>query len=168
MITAALYGHNSPETGYLVEDYPYGGYRTQIRFWLEHSPKKGYRYCSQTKNPKTGSWNNPKKSTYALIAANMYLDEKAHCHWRAITEYSSAEECLAFARDFPNSDSRKCLLVWCMKKAAFVKAYAEGTAYMSYNGVKQEHSEEEKIRLLKELEVWRAAVNELKDKGEGK
>src|SRR3990170_1289756 len=73
----ALYGHTSEATAYLVADYPYGfRERTQIRYWLEGKPKKGWRFMSQTLNPKTSRWNKPKASTYTEWGAAMYLDDK--------------------------------------------------------------------------------------------
>jgi hypothetical protein len=37
MMTQILTDHTSPETAYLVEDYPYGfRLRCQIRYWLEY------------------------------------------------------------------------------------------------------------------------------------
>lgn len=84
-----LKGHVSPETAYLVDDYPYGfRLRCQIRYWLEHDPKKGTRLCSQTSNPKVAGlkWNKPKKSTYSPVGV-MYLDDKGHCHWHAVDYY---------------------------------------------------------------------------------
>lgn len=37
-------------------------------------------FVSQTLNPKTGSWNKPKRGTYADFCGQMYLDELAeHC-----------------------------------------------------------------------------------------
>jgi hypothetical protein len=60
-----LHGHTSEATAYLVADYPYGfRERTQIRYWLEAKPKRGWRFVSQTLNPKTDRWNKPKESTY--------------------------------------------------------------------------------------------------------
>src|SRR5437762_10605235 len=39
-----LSGHISPETAYVVKDYPYGfRLRCQIRYWLEYKPSKGDR-----------------------------------------------------------------------------------------------------------------------------
>jgi hypothetical protein len=44
-----LFGHTSPETAYVVEDYPYGfRLRCKIRYWLEFKAKKGFRLVSQT------------------------------------------------------------------------------------------------------------------------
>lgn len=63
-----LYGHTSPETACIVEDYPYGfRLRTQIRYWIETKEKYGQRFVSQTLNPKTGKWNKPKAGTYNPI-----------------------------------------------------------------------------------------------------
>ena len=75
-----LEGHNSPETARVVDDYPYGfRLRCKIRYWLEWKKGKGFRFVSQTTNPKkpfgalnleTGErsapWNKPKASTYTL------------------------------------------------------------------------------------------------------
>lgn len=48
-----LTGHTSPETAYVVQDYPYGfRLRCQIRYWLEFKAGKGVRLVSQTSNPK--------------------------------------------------------------------------------------------------------------------
>jgi len=45
-------------------DYPYGSMKCYITFDVEFKPKKGYRYVTQTTNPKTGCVNKPKKGTY--------------------------------------------------------------------------------------------------------
>lgn len=72
---AILHGHTDEATAYVVDDYPYGRLRTQIRYWIESVERKGDRFCAQTLNPKTGRWNKPKKSTYAPVMA-MYLEEQ--------------------------------------------------------------------------------------------
>src|SRR5215475_9411123 len=85
-----LKGHTSPETAYLVDDYPYGyTLRCKIRYWLEFKPGKGFRFVSQTTNPKKGHvWNKPKASTYCRFGGCMFLDEKGHVHWAGLSEYS--------------------------------------------------------------------------------
>ncbi|GAA4852527.1 hypothetical protein [Saccharopolyspora rosea] len=82
-----LNGHTSPETAYVVDDYPYGRrLRCKIRYWIETGEKgsaKGkQRFVSQTTNPKVPGevWNKPKASTYALMAV-MYLDHNDHVQW---------------------------------------------------------------------------------------
>lgn len=92
-----LKGHTSPETAYLVPDYPYGfTLRCKIRYWLETN-KHGTRFVSQTSNPKASGfggdvWNKPKASTYCKFAGCMYLDEQGHVQWSGLTEYSTAAE----------------------------------------------------------------------------
>ncbi len=94
-----LSGNNSEETAFVVDDYPYGfKLRTMIRFWIE-SGKAGERAVSQTKNPKNGRWNTPKKSTYSLIKV-MGLDEKGHVVFDGIGAYCSLEEAKNFNECF--------------------------------------------------------------------
>lgn len=90
-----LSGHVSPETAFVVEDYPYGfRLRCKIRYWLECSPSKGVRFVSQTTNPKVAGerWNKPKASTYCRFGGAMYLDEKEHVQWTGLSEYCDAEK----------------------------------------------------------------------------
>jgi hypothetical protein len=88
-----LYQHVSPETAYVVDDYPWGfRLRTTIRYWIESKNAKngGQRFASQTINPKTGQWCKPKYSTYSTIMV-MYLDEKEHVHVTSLNTYSKTE-----------------------------------------------------------------------------
>lgn len=67
--TETLAGHTSPETGFVVDNYPYGyTLRTQIRYWIETKKGFGQRFCSQTLNPKTSQWNKPKAGNYHVLA----------------------------------------------------------------------------------------------------
>lgn len=76
-----LRGHVSPETAYVVDDYPYGfRLRCKIRYWVESNGKKGSRVASQTTNPKVPGrevWNRPKYSTYSDLVF-LYLDDAGH------------------------------------------------------------------------------------------
>src|SRR5208282_6778802 len=88
-----LRGHTSPETAYVVEDYPYGfRLRCKIRYWLENKAGHGSRLVSQTTNPKVAGevWNKPKASTYASGLCFMYLDEQGHLQWTSLNCYSDA------------------------------------------------------------------------------
>ena len=88
-----LRGHTSPETAYLVDDYPYGfRLRCKIRYWLEHKIGYGHRLVSQTSNPKVAGepWNQPKASTYGSGLAFMFLDEQGHVQWTHFDCYSHA------------------------------------------------------------------------------
>jgi hypothetical protein len=91
--------HTSAETAYVVNDYPYGfRLRCKIRYWLEHHPKRGFRFVSQTTNPKrdNATWNKPKASTYVRFGAAMYLDDAGHVQWAGLSEYCSGAEAQAF------------------------------------------------------------------------
>lgn len=94
-----LIGHTSPETAYLVDDYPYGyTLRCKIRYWTEYSPKHGMRFCSQTTDPRkiSNHWNKPKKGTYADLIV-LYLDEKQHVTGTSVSfAYDDADKILAF------------------------------------------------------------------------
>jgi hypothetical protein len=94
-----LKGHVSPETAYVVDDYPYGfQLRCKIRYWLEYKKGKGFRLVSQTSNPKRGHvWNKPKASTYQRFGGCMFLDENGHVQWNGLNEYSNGAEAQAFA-----------------------------------------------------------------------
>jgi hypothetical protein len=84
-----LTGHTSPETALVVEDYPYGfKLRCKIRYWLEFSPTKGFRFCHQTTNPKKSVevWNAPKKSTYSMLGV-MGLNDEGHVTWTGLSIY---------------------------------------------------------------------------------
>lgn len=100
-----LYQHVSPETAYVVNDYPWGfRLRTTIRYWIESKDAKngGQRFGSQTINPKTGQWCKPKYSTYSPIVV-MYLNEKEHVHFTCLNTYSKTETINKFKEDhLPN------------------------------------------------------------------
>jgi hypothetical protein len=98
-----LLGYDSETNAYLVEDYPYGfRQRTQIRYWIE-TTNRGDRFCSQTKNPKSGRWNKPKKSTYQTLGA-MYLDDQEHVAWRTLNNFSNPDEVIAFLQEIGGED----------------------------------------------------------------
>jgi hypothetical protein len=90
-LARVLSGHTSPETAFVVDDYPYGfRLRCKIRYWLEFRKGFGFRLMSQTTNPKrpeTEVWNKPKGSTYNYIGA-MWLDSIGHVHWTGVSEYN--------------------------------------------------------------------------------
>ena len=97
-----LFGHTSPETAYVVDDYPYGfRLRCKIRYWLEYHPKRGFRFMSQTTNPKRGNiWNKSKASTYVRFGAALYLNDEDHVEWSGLSEYSTGAEASAWFEKF--------------------------------------------------------------------
>ena len=97
-----LHGHTSPETAYVVEDYPYGfRLRCKIRYWIETRPGFGQRFMSQTTNPKRDGevWNKPKGSTYAVRCV-LVLDDIGHVSSVGHSIYASREEVEAFEAAF--------------------------------------------------------------------
>ena len=149
-----LYGHTSEATAYLVDDYPYGfRERTQIRYWLEQKPKKGWRFVSQTLNPKTNRWNKPKASTYADWAAAMYLDEKGHVQWTGVGPYTDEQQFLAFVTTFPGADMRELRKV-VPAKQRFLSDLISGKRFFTINNVRQPVSEADVERHHNELAIW--------------
>lgn len=127
-----LFNHVSPETAYVVEDYPYGfRLRCKIRYWLEHREGKGFRLVSQTTNPKRpgAPWNKPKASTYAASGAAMYLDSDGHVGWSALTEYSDAAESMKWRDTFGAAVpevGRAAMNKWIAAKVAYDAARKPG------------------------------------------
>src|SRR5262245_18083617 len=119
-----LNGHTSPDTAYVVDDYPYGfTLRCRIRYWLEYKPNKGFRFVSQTSNPKrAGIWNKPKASTYCRFGACLYLDDNGHVKWSGLTEYSDAREAKAYLDtygDGVHEGGQDTLRRWVAAKVAY-------------------------------------------------
>ena len=119
-----LKGHTSPETAYVVEDYPYGfRLRCKIRYWLEYKPKAGFRLVSQTSNPKRGDvWNKPKASTYSQFGGCMFLDDNGHVQWKGLSEYSGMKEAQEFQAEFGEGvpeAGREILRRWVAAKVAY-------------------------------------------------
>lgn len=72
-----LFGHTSPDTAYVVDDYPFGfRLRCKIRYWVEYKKGFGRRVVSQTSDPRSPvlSWNKPKPGNYYMYAA-LVLDK---------------------------------------------------------------------------------------------
>ena len=120
-----LAGHVSPETAYVVNDYPYGfRLRCKIRYWVEYKAKQGFRFVSQTTNPKRPGevWNKPKAGTYSKFGGAMYLNEDGHVKFAGLTEYSDGAEAKAFADTYGEAipEAGKVLLnKWVAAKVAY-------------------------------------------------
>ena len=100
-----LHGRTSPETAYLVDDYPYSFHlRCKIRYWLE-TAMKGAKSCqmrlmSQTTDARRDNavWNKPKGSTYNDFAV-MYLDENNHIQQACVSCNAGPEDFARFVND---------------------------------------------------------------------
>jgi hypothetical protein len=153
-VKTPLYGHDSEATAYVVDDYPYGfKLRTKIRYWLESAPKKGWRFVSQTMNPKNGRWNAPKKSTYTEFGGAMYLDSQDHVQWVGIGQYSNDAAIEDFVKTFPKADLSVVKMA-AKAKIKYLTAIIEGKARWTVNGVPQEPSEAEIGEKRHQLEFW--------------
>lgn len=129
-----LKGFDSMNNGYLVNDYPYGfRLRCKIRYWLEYSEKLGYRFCSQTSNPKKNDiWNKPKKSTYISIVACMHLDENNHVTWSGLSEYSDLKKATEFKAMFYEGLSdvgKQRLDSWLIAKTIYEEKLSSGKTW---------------------------------------
>lgn len=119
-----LKGHVSPETAYLVEDYPYGfRLRCKIRYWLEWKPRLGFRLMTQTLNPKNNRWNNAKAATYAKFGAALYLNDEGHVRVSVLTEYCNGAEAKAWSDQWRHTIENKAALAtldaWVAGKVAY-------------------------------------------------
>lgn len=97
-----LSGHTSPETAYVVADYPYGfRLRCSIRFWIETKAGHGQRVVSQTTNPKKpgNPWNKPKASTYTNLQV-LFLDEQDHVQSAGLSFYADAAQIAAYEAQY--------------------------------------------------------------------
>jgi hypothetical protein len=125
--------HVSPETAFVVADYPYGfRLRCSIRYWLEVHPKHGVRCMSQTTNPKRGGvWNKPKASTYSRFAGALYLDSDGHVQHAGLHEYMDAAQSVAWRETYgagvPEA-SRDNMDRWLAAKGAYEAARKDGDA----------------------------------------
>lgn len=131
MITP-LSGHVSAETAYVVDDYPYGfRLRCKIRYWLEYAPKKGFRFWSQTTNPKRAGevWNKPKASTYCRFGGVMFLNDKGHVGWDGIGEYADVKVCANFLEKYGHTMPAAAVEVlrgWIARKLTYEQAVLDG------------------------------------------
>lgn len=126
-----LAGHLSPESAYVVDDYPYGfRLRCRIRYWLEYHPKRGFRFWSQTTNPKRGHvWNAPKASTFCRYGGAMYLNDEGHVTWSGVHEYMDTAASVAWRDQFGYTmpyDAQTALNRWIAAKQHYDQARAEG------------------------------------------
>lgn len=153
-VQTPLYGHVSPETAFVIEDYPYGGLRCKKRVWLEQHPKRGFRLVSQTTNPKKGHiWNKPKASTYAGLCGAMYLDSAGHVQWAAVHEYSRAADAEAFLQAFPEVFDRR-LLDWATSQRFLLENMLLGTIRYTVNGTPIETTEPDRERWQRDRDTW--------------
>jgi len=149
-----LNGHHDENSAYLVEDYPYGARaRCRIRYWMEKG-SKGFRFVSQTEDPKRLRWNAPKKSTYTEWGGAMYLDHQDHVQWVGIGQYTNDAKILEFVKAFPDSDM-SILKKVVPAKIRYLLMRIGGESGFTMNDQKVEMSEDDIGRAREELEIWK-------------
>ena len=161
-----LVGHISPETAYMVSDYPYGfRLRTEIRYWVETKKGHGQRVMSQTRNPKRAGlpWNKPKAGIYSAIQA-LYLDPATgHVENSGITGYANEDELRAWTERFPLT----CAEERNQKAIEILIARARVNARVTWRVVSPDEARqtpEEQAAILRKLTV--IEVGKLRTEGE--
>lgn len=154
--------HTSPETALVVNDYPYGfKLRCNIRYWIEDGGKKGFRFVSQTSNPKKDNlvWNKEKKGNYAKLAMCLFLDAEGHVSHTALSEYDGAERVLSFLNEHgKDAHFVSDFATFLSLKERFSTKLANDEAFFTVNGVRQEKTAEEKERHAKDAALWKKCL----------
>jgi len=137
----------SPETAVTVQDYPYGfRLRCTMRVWVEFRKGKGFRYCTQTSNPKKPGlvWNKPKAGTYSRVSMAIAVDANGHLYPAALSEYSDLQEYAAFTAahgDALNVDAAASLAYYRAVKEAYENKRAELGIDNIYNATPEQVKE---------------------------
>lgn len=87
-----LVGHTSPETAFVVADYPYGfRLRCQKRYWIETKAGFGQRLVTQTSNPKKPGlvWNKPKAGVYQPLLVLIQDEHSGHLDTAGLTFWTA-------------------------------------------------------------------------------
>lgn len=167
-----LYGHDSPQNAYVIDDYPSGfKARCKKRVWLEFKAKAGWRLVEQTsekwypgEEPAKDAalrWNKPSASTYANVAACMYLDAQDHVQWDALTGYASAQKSADFMSEFPQADfSGIKALAFASVNYAYKKLH--GSIVMTMAGEPQPWNEHQLEDARKDLGAWLEVAKDAK------
>lgn len=159
-----LYGHTNENNAYLVNDYPYGGLRCRIRFWVDNHPIKGARFVSQTENPKTSRWNNPRKGTYYKFGGSMYLDDKNHAQFQGISEFSKAKEILDYLSKFPLAPLSMQFKLYVANKRVLANRTSRGEAVVSIRKVPCVPSELEIAEARQEVAILTDCLSIIKSR----
>jgi hypothetical protein len=86
-----LIGHNSEETAYIQNDFPFGyRHRTERKYWIE-TTKHGQRLCTRLKHALTGKWFAVKKSTYNALEVLVLNNENNHVETRGYSNLIASD-----------------------------------------------------------------------------
>jgi len=122
-----------------VESYPYGfRLRTKARYYIE-TTKRGQRVVFQTLNPKTHTWNNPKKSTYSDIRILYRNTENGHIENSGLSfAYTREGDLEKFLKNFPESTLSK----YQREQLRFLRAVFKTRKHLTVNVVSNATKEE--------------------------
>ena len=107
--------HTNFDSAYIVNDYPYGGLRTQMKFWIETKPGKGQRVVSCSLNPKTDKWNKPHAGTYDTMKVLFIDNSNGHVESAGIHEYNALSDSAQFLADYGEvltDEQKNRLTIW--------------------------------------------------------
>jgi hypothetical protein len=146
-------------------DYPYGRLRCEITFAIEFKKDKGYRFVTQTRNPKTGRLNNPKLSTYAHFMT-MYKDENGHIkhHEFNFFGYNDIQKFIEFITvneiSLPRAESTElyAIMIGCIRGNAMYTQLKEDVTINDFFTAT-------KVKEMISLYGAKADINELKNIG---
>ena len=142
-----------------IKDYPFGRHRTTGTAFLEFNPKKGFRFVRQLKDPKTGRFCAPKKSTYYEIALPI-IDENGYFSFtnfdlnRKIEELPGAYNLIADQWHLWTNDQQDYILrmVLMYSKVAIRAAY-------EYSGLNPSNN----VELSEVLPIFETVIKRVKE-----
>jgi len=142
-----------------IKDYPFGRYRTTGTAFLEFSPKKGFRFVRQLRDPKTGRLCAPKKSTYHEIALPI-INENNHFSYanfdlnRTIEEVPGVYKSISDNWHLWNQEQQEYILLH-----ALVMVKVKIHAVHVYTGLNETNG----VQLNELLPVFEPAIRALKN-----
>jgi len=145
--------HNSEETAYLVNNYPWGyTLKTKRKYWIE-TTTRGDRFVFQTLNPKTNKWCKPKKSTYSAVLA-LYIKDNGHVTYKGFNfGWSEIETINKFIDLIGGEDKLSAQQQKALKKARYIKKVQDS---VTYEIKPADPVEESKKRVLQKRDLLKA------------
>jgi len=146
-----LIGYDSEQNAYSVDNYPYGyTLRTTIRYWIETNKTGDQRFCSQTKNPKTGIWNKPKKGTYSSVIV-MGLDDNNHVSHEGYHMGTYEDKVDQFISMYKLTDQQK-------KSMDIARAYARAQKMVTWTVTSGHNMNEPRQTIQEQTDIMKKAA----------
>lgn len=160
MLTPLANPQPTKENPHIIPDYPYGfTLRCQMRVWVEHKDGKGYRYVTQTSNPRTGNinWNNPKASTYNPFPLIVGTNEEGHVKYTALHGYMEPGEFTDWLKQYGEclTEDQKKAIQYFMVRRQWLRENTHWTVHILQPGEKYDteaqKEKQDKIMLASHL-----------------